>query len=126
MNGSHLALGATALLAAVSAVSRRGSAKRYRAKGRIDLQPEYEFEFDASDFAVGRDNINLRKGLREEARAALMNADWNDFWKESVEHNWRWGTWWEGDWDDYMEIEEAPDPSIRDLSRGHRPPLLEG
>ncbi len=115
MNGSHLALGATALLAAVSAVSKRGSAKRYRAKGRIDLHPEYEFEFESDG--------ELQGFILEDARDALMNADWDDVWKETVEQDWRWGSWWDGDWDQRLEVEEAPALSIRDLQTP-RPPFL--
>ena len=123
MNGSHLALGATALLALASSIARRGSRDRYVARGDIPMNIPYEFEFD-SDYA-----IDDHWELVSDARHSLRGADYEDFWKDKLEEAWRWGTWSESDWDNRMEVKEAAPPSIRDrkLGRGrHRPKFLGG
>ena len=133
MNGSHLALGAVAALAAIGAMSKRGSRARYVARGTVrGIDPDYEFEFD-SDCKEGEDERwderRLERCLQEDGRRALINADYDPYWKEILEEAWRNRPWNEGDWDSYMEVEEADRLSIRDAKGGrerYRPPLLEG
>jgi hypothetical protein len=120
MNGSHLAIGAVAALAALGSMAKRGSRARYVGRGRVTgMDPAYEFEFESE---CTPDQICLR----EDAYRALMGADYDEFWKERVETEWRWGNWRDGQWDDHMEIEESIPLSIRDVKHGggHRPPLL--